>query len=73
MKLAYHFSKFVKEKRQEKKWDKAKLGLLAGVTRATIWNIEKRSLNVTLHTVESVLKALDCTLQDFYDYIEGNK
>lgn len=56
----------VKKIREEQHISKSELSLKAGISRTTLWRIEKGEDNITLSTktLKSLSKALNCKIED---------
>lgn len=66
--LQKHIAQRVRNCRKEKRISQEKLSELAGLGIKAIQNIENQKYDFKIQTLEKVIKALDITVEDFFDF-----
>ena len=66
------FGKIIENKRKKKKLSQIELGKLAGITRNTVYNIEKGFFNPSSATLVRLMKILELSQNDIASIIQEN-
>ena len=66
MNIKEKFGERVREIRKERKISQEELADLAHLDRTYVNSVENGKRNISIENIEKIVKALDCTLQEFF-------